>query len=243
MVRATKPRVPVARPGVAAEGLTGREPSDVVVSLRPVGSPMALGLFGLAAATLTVSGLQLGWVQTSEGRHVAVVLVSFSTLAQLLASVVAFVGRDPTVATAMAVLSLTWLSVGVVMLTSLPGTRSPALGLFLLLSGLAVALSGVAAALTKVSMAVVLLTAGVRLGLTGWYHLEGAAWAKTSAGFIGVVLCALAVYVAWASELEEAAGRTLLPLGRRGKGQEAMLGTLADQSKDIAVEAGVRRRL
>jgi succinate-acetate transporter protein len=146
-------------------------------------------------------------------------------------------------ATVMAVLSLTWLSVGVVMLTSVPGARSPAMGLFLLLSGLAVALSGLTAALTKVSTAAVFLTAGVRIALTGWYHLNGAQGAKTTAGVIGVVLCALAVYVAWASEIEEAAGRAILPIGRRGKGHEAMVGTLSDQTKDIALEAGVRTRL
>lgn len=31
------------------------------IVVRPIGSPTALGLYGLAAATLVVAGQQLGW--------------------------------------------------------------------------------------------------------------------------------------------------------------------------------------
>lgn len=217
--------------------------SRVEVVLRPVASPTSLGLFGLAAATFTLSGLQLGWVAPSEGHHVALVLVAFAAVAQLVASVTAFVARDGTVATVMGVLSLTWLTVGVVMLTLPPGRRSPALGLLLLFSGVAVGLTGVTAALTKLGAALVFLTASVRLLLTGAFHLAGSPWLKETAGVVGLLLFVLAIYVAWASELEDALGRTVLPVGRRGKGRTAMHGSLLEQTEDLATEPGVRARL
>src|SRR5436190_18363140 len=34
----------------------------VVISLRPIGAPTSLGFIGLAGASLTLTGLQLGWV-------------------------------------------------------------------------------------------------------------------------------------------------------------------------------------
>jgi hypothetical protein len=217
--------------------------SHVDVVLRPIASPTSLGLFGLAVATLTVSGLQLGWVPPSEGHHLAAILIGFAAVAQLVASLVAFVARDGTVATAMGVLSLTWLSVGLVMMTSPPGGRSPVLGLMLLASAVAVGLSGATAALSKLGAAVVFLTAALRLLLTGAFHLTGSAWLQDAAGLVGLVLFVLAVYVSWASELEDATGRTVLPVGRRGKGLTALHGTLLEQAKDLPTEPGIRTRL
>ena len=43
---------------------------------------------------------------------------------------------------------------------------------------------------------------------------RGRRW-KATAGVIGLVLCALALYAALAMALEDALGRTVLPLGRR----------------------------
>jgi succinate-acetate transporter protein len=232
-----------ARTAVAQDDAWRSLGSHVTVVLRPVASPTSLGLFGLAAATFTLSGLQLGWVPASEGHHVALVLIGFAAVAQLVASLAAFAARDGTVATVMGVLSLTWLSLGLVMLTSPAGSRSPAVGLLLLFSAVAVGLSGMTAALTKLSAALVFLTASVRLLLTGVFHLTGSPWVKEAAGLVGLLLFVMALYVAWASELEDATGRTVLPVGRRGKGLTALQGTLLEQVKDLPTEPGIRTRL
>ena len=39
--------------------------------LPPIGNPLPLGFLGLAGATLLVSGLQLGWLDASQGKDVA----------------------------------------------------------------------------------------------------------------------------------------------------------------------------
>jgi succinate-acetate transporter protein len=235
-------RVEVRSPGPPATH--DETPLDrVVVTLRPLGSPVSLGLFGLAAATFTLAGLQLGWVRPAEGTTVGLLLLGFAAPSQLLASVLAFVARDAVVGTAMAVLSLTWLTAGLVLATSAPGARSQALGLLLLVSAVAVGLTGVTGTLSKLATGAVLLTAAVRIGLTGVFQLSGQEWLKTTSGVLGVLLAVLAVAVAWGSELEDAGAPFALPLGRRGKGRDAVQGSLREQVSGVATEPGVRTRL
>lgn len=238
-----EPVTPAGEPTSGQEEAWRSLGSHVRLVLHPVASPTSLGLFGLAAATFTVSGLQLGWVAPTESRHVALVLVGFAAVAQLIACLTAFVARDGTVATVMGVLSLTWLSMGLVLLTSPPGARSSVLGLLLISSAVAVGLGGVTALWSKLGAAVVFLTASLRLALTGAFQLTGSSWLKESAGILGLALFVLAVYVAWASELEDATGSTVLPVGRRGKGRTALHGSLTEQVASLPHEPGVRTRL
>lgn len=226
-----------------AWNMSSSEPDRVVVALRPLGSPAALGLFGLAAATFTLAGLQLGWVPASEGSVVGLVLIGFAAPAQLLAAVLAFLARDAGTGTAMGVLSLTWVSTGLVLLSSDPGARSATLGLLLASSAVAVGLSGVTGLLTKISMGLVLITASVRLALTSGYELSGQAWLQTLSGAVGIALALLAVAVAWASELEASGAPVRVPLGRRGKGVSTARGSFSEQAHGLATEPGVRTRL
>ena len=85
------------------------------IVVKPIGSPVGLGLFGLAAGTLVLSGLQLGWVDAAEGLNVGLILLAFPFVAQLLASIWSTLARDGVATAAMGVLSLTWLSTGLVL--------------------------------------------------------------------------------------------------------------------------------
>jgi succinate-acetate transporter protein len=236
----------VDRPGVNTPGEDSawRALSErLVISLRPVGAPTSIGFFGLAAASLPLSGLQLGWIGVEQGRQVALVLLGFAFVAQLLAAVFSLLARDGTAATAMTTLALTWLVVGLVMVLSPPGATSPALGLFLLFSGSAMTLVALTAALSKLVPGVVFVIAALRFFATAGYHLsDGIGWQRTAGG-IGLVLFAVAMYAAWASNIEDAVGRTVLPLGRRGKGKVAVTGSLLEQVKEITTEPGVREQL
>ena len=217
--------------------------SQVQIVVRPIASPSSIGLFGLAAATLVLSGLQLGWVAVAESDQVALVLIGFAFVSQLIAAVFALLARDPVVATAMCVLSLTWLVTGLVLLTSQPGSTSDALGLMLAFSAVAMVLIALTASQSKVVPALVFLTAGIRFGLTAVYELSDAdAW-KTASGWAGLVLFGLAVYAAWALLVEGAMKKTVLPVGRRGPGALAVTGSLLEQVKDAPNEPGVRAQL
>jgi uncharacterized protein len=191
-----------------------------------------------------LSALQLGWIDPAEGRPVALVLIGFVFPAQLLAAIFSYLARDGVAATGMATLSLIWLVVGLTLYTAQPGATSAMLGVFLLFGGTAMALNGLTAAMSKLVPAAVFLTASLRFLLAAGQHLSGggAGWRVTS-GVLGLLLFALAIYAAWAAELEEAAGRTVLPLGRRGKGKVAVHGSLLEQLKEISTRPGVRQQL
>jgi succinate-acetate transporter protein len=202
------------------------------VVLRPIANPLPLGFLALAGGTLVLAGLQLGWVEPSEGHDVALILIAFVAPLQLVVCVFGYLGRDVVAGTAMGVLAGTWLSVALVTLGATPGSTSDALGLLLLLAALAMAIPAAAATTGKLLAAAVLSTTVLRFAVTGIYELTGSSGWKDVAGIVGLVLCAVAVYAALALALEDALHRTLLPIGRRHPGH---LGELR--------EAGVRVQL
>lgn len=213
------------------------------VTLRPIAGPLALGFFGLAAATFVMSGLQLGWVEPSEGKQVALCILAFTVPLQFTASLLGFLARDGVAATGMGLLSGIWAVVGLVMFTGKPGSTSDALGLFLFVSGIAMWAPASSAVASKLIPALVLSTAGLRFVVTGLYQLtSNEAWEDT-AGVIGLLLAGFAIYAAYAAEFEDVLKRPVLPLGRRGKGELAVRRTYADQIGNVAHEPGVRQQL
>lgn len=213
------------------------------VFLRPIANPFALGFFGLGGATVAVSGLELGWIPSSQRHQVALIVLVFAAFLQAIACVFGFLSRDPVAATGMGLLSGTWAAIGLVLLTSPPGSTSRALALFLFLVTAGYAVSAATAALTKLVPALVLAGTGTRLCLTGVSQWTGGSGWRHVAGYAGVVLAALAVYAAASLELEDERRRTLLPTLRRGAGADALTSDLADQVAQIAAEAGVRKPL
>jgi uncharacterized protein len=199
--------------------------------LRPIGNPLPLGFLALAGGTLLVSGLQLGWLSDSQGEDVALILITFVFPLQLVAAVFGFLGRDVVAGTGMGILCGTWLSIGVVTLTSAPGSTSDALGLFLLLAAVAMLVPTAAAASGKLVAVAVLATTALRFACTGIDQLSASDTWKDVAGVVGLALCAIAVYAALAVALEDARRTTVLPTGRRGAG------------RDVEEEAGIRPQL
>jgi succinate-acetate transporter protein len=201
------------------------------VTLRPIGNPLPLGFLALAGATLLVSGLQLGWLSDSDGGDVALILIAFVFPLQLVTSVFGYLGRDVVAGTGMGILSGTWLSVGLVTLTSPAGSTSDALGLFLLVAAVAMLVPALAALNGKLVAVAVLGTTALRFACTGLYELTVSDTWKDIAGVVGLALCAIAIYAALAIALEDSRRRTVLPTGRRGAG------------RDVEDEAGIRAQL
>jgi len=245
-VDATDGRPRREAPGLPTSAVLGARDAlldRVQITVRPIASPSMLGLFGLAGGTLTLAGLQLGWVAPAQGKQVAIVLIGFAAVAQVLASVLATFARDGVVSTAMGVLGLSWLVIGLVLYTSPPGTRSKALGLFLVFTATAMTLIGLTAALAKLVPALVFVTAALRFALTAVYELAGGEGWKTAAGVSGLPLFVLAMYGAFALLVEGATAKTVLPIGRRGRGALAVHGSLLEQIQDTPAEPGVRVQL
>ena len=60
---------------------------------------------------------------------------------------------------------------------------------------------------------------------------------------VGLLLAVLAVYAAFAVELEDTQRCEVLPLGRRGKAAEASRGGLYAQIAELDSEPGVKKQL
>jgi succinate-acetate transporter protein len=213
------------------------------VFLRPLGTPMPLGLFGLAAASLVTSGLELGWVPPAQRPLVGVVLVAFPVALQLLAAILSLFARDAVAGSGLGVLSTTWLALGAVYVITPPSSTSAAVGLLLLASSTALLLSGISASSTKLLPAAVFALSGARFALAGAHQLgAGGAW-QGAAGAVGLALTALAFYTAFALELESTLGRSVLPVLRRGPGEPVGGASLEEQLEGLPREPGVRKAL
>ena len=213
------------------------------MTLRPIAGPLTLGFGALAMATVVVAGLQLGWIPTSETASVALILLVAVVPAQLLTSILGYLARDGVAGAGMGTLAGTWAAMGLILLTSDPGSTGRAPGLLLLVAGVVMLIPAAGAAMGKLVPAVVLATTSIRFVLTGIWELTGGNDWKIASAIVGLLLCSLAIYAAAAVGLEDAAKRTVLPLGRHGKGAKAAAGDIRDQIAGIAHEPGVRQQL
>ncbi len=213
------------------------------MTLRPIAGPLTLGFGALAVATVVVAGLQLGWIPTSETASVALILLVAVVPAQLLTSILGYLARDGVAGAGMGTLAGTWAAMGLILLTSDPGSTGRAPGLLLLVAGVVMLIPAAGAAMGKLVPAVVLAVTSIRFVLTGIWELTGGNDWKIASAIVGLLLCSLAIYAAAAVGLEDAAKRTVLPLGRHGKGAKAAAGDIRDQIAGIAHEPGVRQQL
>ena len=116
------------------------------------------------------------------------------------------------------------------------------LGVLLLCSAVAMVVTTAAATTRLAGMAVMGLSA-VRFAVTGVGQLTGSSSWLTTAGWVGVLLGAVAAYAALAFVLEDARHATALPTGRRGSGSDTMTTSTRDELASVGHEAGVRKQL
>ena len=212
----------------------------VRIFVRPLGAPLTIGMSGLTIASLIQSGLDLGWVPTSETADVGVILIAAPFVLQLLASVFSYLARDGATGAAIGVLATAWLALGLIHVVSPPGAVNSALGLLLLAASAVLALSSIAVAVTKPLPGVVLVAAAVRFLLAAIYELSAVAFWQDAAGILGLAITALAAYSVLAFELEGQRGGPALPTFRRSLPAPAALLPQADQIGELTREPGVR---
>jgi hypothetical protein len=213
------------------------------VCLRPMASPLPLGLLALAVATFTLAGLQLSWVSLAQWRDTGLGILAFAVPLQALSSVYGFLARDTAAGMGMALQAGGWLAIGATIYGGRAGQTSGALGLLLIGAATALLVPATTAAPTKVLAGVVMALTALRFYLTGAYELSAAAPWKEAAGITGLVLAAVALYAGLAFELEDSRRSTVLPTFRRGAEREALTENLSDELAGIQHEAGVRQKL
>ncbi len=120
------------------------------ILLRPLATPLPLGFLGLFFATMSVAGLQLGWVPVAQGKYLALAILVFTVPVQLIACVYGFLVRDLVAGTGMGLLAGSWGMVALALLFSPPGTTIPALAWMLVLAGTTLCIPAFAASQSKV---------------------------------------------------------------------------------------------
>lgn len=211
------------------------------IFLRPIGSPLAVAMSGLAIGSLMQSGVELGWVQKRDAVYIGLILIAVPFILQFLACVFAYLARDGAAGAAIAVLSTTWLAIGLVDVVSQVAQRNSALGLLLIVSAGVLVLSALAVGTAKPLPALVFTCAATRFVLAGIYQLGGVSTWKGASGILGLVVVGLAGYSVLAFELEGQERRPVLPTFRRRRGRQAIEADAAAQLVDVANEAGVRQ--
>ncbi|MFJ1565765.1 GPR1/FUN34/YaaH family transporter [Streptomyces erythrochromogenes] len=210
------------------------------INLHPIASPMPLGFFTVAIASVMTGCLQLGVLEAQDHRAVALCVLPAFAL-QFLVSVLAFGARDVIAATLMGTLAGSWLAYALVMATGAAGGPK-VLGVFNLAF---LCFGALMAAVTRPKRALwfVLVASLPRWAATGLAGLTGAEWLTRTAGTLGLVVALVAAYAAYALMLEDMRGEEVLPIGRSGTAHHAVEGDLAVQLRNVERQAGVRRTL
>lgn len=217
-------------------------PDPQRIVLRPVGTPLPLAFVGLAVATATLACLDLGWIPATEQHQVALVLIAFAVPLQGLATIFCFLARDAPSGAGIGVQTAAWLTLGLLLSTGAPGTRSDTVSIFLFAAAASLVPAATTTALGKIVPALVMVATTVRFTLTGLYErFGGGAW-EHSAGWEGLALACLALYTALAVDLESARHRTVLPLGRHGSGKKALVPG-PPRATTLETQPGVREQL
>jgi uncharacterized protein len=213
------------------------------IMLRPLGSPLPLGLLALAPAGLLLSCLQLGAFSLAEGKSVALIVLTFAAPLELIAAVLCFLARDMLGGSGLGLFAGAWLASGTVLLSSPPGAASPAFGVFLLAISAAMIVLIASAAGGKAGPAAVMAVGSARFLLAGLYELTSSTGVEHAAAIVGFVLAGIAIYTSLATALEDIHGEGKLPIGRRGRAAAALQGDMGDQLAGLEREAGVRQQL
>ncbi len=211
------------------------------VFLRPIGTPLPLGLAGLAIASLVQSGYDLHWVPHSQSLKVGLVLLAVPFFLQFLAAIFSYLARDGATGSALGVLSASWLAIALIHLSSASGQRSGALGLMLLASSGVLVLAALAAIVAKPLPTLVFVLVALRFACAGIYELGAPhVWAQV-AGILGLVVSGAAGYCVLAFDLEGIYHRAVLPTLRRGRARAALTGNASTAVDDVVHEPGVRQ--
>jgi succinate-acetate transporter protein len=212
------------------------------IVLRPVGSGLPLGFYSFGIGMLLLACSALGWIPVAEQKDIGMLLMSFVFPLELVATVFAFLARDTLGATTLGLFASSWLALGWADLSSPPGAKSIALGVYLFGFAFAVLLLAVMSTLGKPFFSVLLSIACTRMVLSGYYEVGGSHELYRVAGGFGLALTALAMYGGTALALEDARHRQLLPLFRRGGADQAFHGYEAQLDR-LEAEPGVRQQL
>jgi succinate-acetate transporter protein len=216
---------------------------QVRVTVRPYGSVVPLGFLAFGIGMFMYAALDAPWVKQTETHTVGLMLVTFVAPLEGVATVIAFLARDTMSGVALGLFTGSWITNGFATLHATPGQLSAASGYFGIAFTIAILLLASVAWLGQPLIAMLLTVSAVRGALAAVYELGGGKGWNHVSGWIALAIFCVAMYGGLAFLLEDAHGRALLPLGRRGSSLEAIEGDLAAQLAGLGDEPGVRKHL
>lgn len=190
------------------------------VSLQPIAAPSILGLFGFAGATFMVAANLAGWYGDARTpRFLFPFAAMFGGLAQFLAGMWAVKARDGLASAMHGTWGAFWLAYGILELLFAarvlpePAGAFPALAFWFVILA-AVTWAGAAAALaTNAGLVSVLTLLAGGSTLMAIATFLGSETLRTISGYVFMASAVAAWYTATALMIEEAFGRSVLPLG------------------------------
>ncbi len=216
------------------------ESASPQIVLRPVGSPLTLGMSGLAIASLVQSGVELHWLPSGQTSQAGLILIAVPFVLQLLACIFSYLARDGTTGAAVGILATSWLAVGLIHIVVRPGATSGALGLLLVAASGALGAAAGATVSSKPLPGAIFAVAAMRFATAGIFQLSTVGSWERAAGLLGLLVTALAVYAALAFELEDQHQRAVLPTFRRGRAAAAIRDGAGSDRARLITEPGVR---
>ncbi|HVU79318.1 MAG TPA: GPR1/FUN34/YaaH family transporter [Gaiellaceae bacterium] len=216
---------------------------QVRITVRPYGSVVPLGFFAFGIGMFLYAAFDAPWVPATQGKEIGLMLVAFVGPLELISAVIAFLARDTMAGVALGLFAGSWLLTGFATMQAKPNTLSSAQGYFLIAFCIVVALLSLVAWLGQPLIAMLLTVSAVRGVLAAVYQLGGGRGWNQTAGWLALAIFCVAMYGGLAFLLEDAHGRAILPLGRRGSSREAIEEDLDVQLAGLGGEPGVRKHL
>jgi succinate-acetate transporter protein len=143
----------------------------------------------------------------------------------------------------MGLFSAGWVVQGIELIVANPNTPSPVAGLFLLLLALCLALLAAVTFSGKPLLGMLLSVAMLRSIAAGLVQMGVRGSTQTVAAILGLLVALFAFYSGFGLMLEDIKGKPIAMTFHRKQARIAMEGSLRDQMKNIANEAGVRKQL
>lgn len=223
--------------------MSSSAPYPARVFLRPIATPLPIGMLALAVGSIMLCGVDLKWVSIGEMHLVALCLLGFVVPLQFIGFIFGLLSRDEGVSSAMALLFGAWLATAFSLLASYPGSTSNALGLLLVAVAAVLLVPITVASPTKPLLSLVILAAAARFLLTGLYEFGNGPFFQTASGIDGLVTVGLAWYAGMAFALEASQRGAVLPTFRRRGHSSPSPDSTPNPAGPVSHDAGVRSQL
>ncbi|NEB93518.1 GPR1/FUN34/YaaH family transporter [Streptomyces bauhiniae] len=212
------------------------------MTMRPIGTALPLGYFAFALGMMMLAGDVIGWFDGEE-KLVGIVIAAYVFPLQLVATVMAYLGRDTVSGTTLGLFSTSWLAFGLLDVFRSPGPEPTVLGVFSLAFGVVILGLAVVASRNKPLFAAVLILCTARAVLDAIYVFTDVSALAFATGCIALAASVAAGYLGLSLLFENAWPGAVLPVFRRGPAAAALEGEITTSRAGIRAEPGVRDQL